>query len=77
MHHIILYSRDGCHLCEKAKHNLMELKNKISFSYEEKNIALSDELTERYGLIIPVVEMDGEVVAYGLVNKFDISKRLQ
>ncbi|MGG5252043.1 glutaredoxin family protein [Neobacillus sp. SM06] len=77
MHHIILYTRDGCHLCKKAKQDLMELKNELSFSFEEKNIAQSDELTEQYGLMIPVVVIDGDVVTYGFVNKFDISKRLQ
>ena len=77
MHHLILYTRTGCHLCEKAKQALIELKKSIPFSFEEKDIAQSDELTERYGLMIPVVEIDGEVAAYGRFNKFDISKRLQ
>ncbi|XJZ26883.1 glutaredoxin family protein [Bacillota bacterium Lsc_1132] len=77
MHHITLYTRHGCHLCERAKQDIIELKKKIHFSFEEKDIEQSDELTERYGLMIPVVQIDGEEVAHGIVNKFDISKRLQ
>lgn len=76
---ITLYTRIGCHLCEDAKDVLLELQREFSpgFELEEVDISTSDELTERYGLMIPVVLLDGDEVAYGHVNKFDISNRLQ
>jgi glutaredoxin len=74
---ITLYTRNGCHLCEKAKAALLDLKEEWNFMLEEVDIDLSDELTERYGLMIPVVYIDGEEAAFGQVNKFDISNRLQ
>jgi glutaredoxin len=73
---ITLYTRTGCPLCEKAKDTLLELKKETDFTLEEIDIESSDDLTERYGLMIPVVHIDGEEVAYGFVNKFDISNRL-
>jgi glutaredoxin len=73
---LTLYTRQGCHLCEDAKAALLELKNEWDFSFEEVDIESSDELTEQYGLMIPVVHMDGEMVAYGIVNQFDIKERL-
>lgn len=73
---ITLYTRKRCPLCEKAKDTLLELKKDWNFTLEEYDIEESDELTERYGLMIPVVHIDGEEIAYGFVNKFDVSKRL-
>lgn len=74
---ITLYTRNRCPLCDKAKAALLELKEEWEFKLEEIDIEKNDELTELYGLMIPVVHIDGEEVAYGIVNKFDISNRLQ
>ncbi|MBL4954979.1 glutaredoxin family protein [Neobacillus sp. YIM B02564] len=74
---VTIYSRKRCPLCDKAKAVLLELREEYHFTLEEVDIETSDELTERYGLMIPVVHIDGEEVAYGIVNKIDISNRLQ
>ncbi|WML46975.1 glutaredoxin family protein [Neobacillus sp. PS3-34] len=74
---LTFYTRRRCPLCEKAKSELMELQNEHPFLFEEIDIEESDELTEQYGLMIPVFVLDGEEVGFGHVNKFDISKRLQ
>ena len=55
----------------------MELKHECEFDYEERDINLSDDWTERYGLMIPVVEIDGKEVQYGQVKKNSYMKRLQ
>ncbi|WHY76815.1 glutaredoxin family protein [Neobacillus sp. WH10] len=74
---ITLFTRNRCPLCDKAKTAILELKKEWDFEFEEIDIESSDELTERYGLMIPVVHLDGEEVGFGFVDKFDISKRLQ
>jgi glutaredoxin len=74
---ITLYTRQRCSLCEKAKQAILELKEDYIFTLEEIDIDKSDELTELYGIMIPVVQLDGEEVAFGIINKNDISKRLQ
>lgn len=74
---ITLYTRKQCPLCDKAKKTLLELKDEWKFTFEEIDIAESDDLTEKFALMIPVVYLDGEEIAYGSVNKFDISNRLQ
>ncbi len=74
---ITLFTRRGCHLCDQAKDVLHELQEEWDFALEEVDIAASDELTERYGLMIPVILIDGEEAAYGFVNKSDISNRLR
>jgi glutaredoxin len=74
---ITLYTRNRCSLCEKAKQAILELKEEWNFTLEEIDIDKSDELTELYGIMIPVVQIDGEEVGFGIINKLDISKRFQ
>ena len=74
---ITLYTRNNCPLCEKAKTALVELQNDWMFQLEEIDIETSDDLTELYGLMIPVVHLDGVEVGYGFVDKIDVSNRLQ
>lgn len=71
-----LYTRHQCHLCEEAKQTILELKKHYSFLLEEIDIAQDDKLTEQFGLMIPVVFVDGEEVLYGQINKTKLSKRL-
>lgn len=71
-----LYTRNRCHLCENAKAILLSLKEKWEFQYIEADIDESDELTEKYGLMIPVVEIDGEEVQYGQIDPFLLEEAL-
>ncbi|WCE31090.1 glutaredoxin family protein [Vibrio sp. SCSIO 43137] len=51
---VILYSTDGCHLCELASEQL----NACGVSYQLVDIAFDDTLFERYGVTIPVVKFN-------------------
>ncbi|WP_210365306.1 glutaredoxin family protein [Bacillus sp. REN3] len=64
-----LYSRPRCHLCDTAREILEDLQQQWLFQIEEINIDLDDELVERYGIMIPVIELDGEEIQYGRVDK--------
>ena len=72
-----LYTRGRCPLCDKAKAILVELQAQFDFSLVEVEIETDDFLTEQYGLMIPVVELDGEELQYGQIDKRIICKRLQ
>lgn len=74
---ITFYTRDRCHLCDKAKAVLLELQAEQDFTIDEIDIDRSDDLTEKYGLMIPVVAIDGEEVQFGHIDKIMIRKRLQ
>jgi glutaredoxin len=65
----LLYSRKQCSLCNKAKMILEELSLEIGSSYIEIDIDTSDELTEKYGLMIPVLELNGDIIQYGKITK--------
>ena len=48
------YTREKCSLCEDAKLMLNLVQEDIPFIVKEFDIDESDELTERFGLMIPV-----------------------
>ena len=55
-----LFYANGCHLCERARSTLAELRRQHSFEYEEIDIGGDAELERRYREWLPVVEIDGE-----------------
>jgi glutaredoxin len=57
---VVLYSRPGCHLCNAAREVLLAERVASSFDLVEVDVAGDDELERRYGIRIPVVEIDGE-----------------
>ena len=61
MHKVVLYTKDGCHLCERVLTELLKLRDEQSFEISIKDITTDSQLFERYKNIIPVVEVDGKV----------------
>ncbi|WP_020061702.1 glutaredoxin family protein [Bacillus sp. 123MFChir2] len=66
---VILYTKEECGLCQKAKKLLQELQDEYVFDLREINIYEDEKLLERYHLMIPVVEVEGEEVEYGVIHK--------
>jgi hypothetical protein len=54
---VILYERDGCHLCEEARVLLDDMLG--SDGYLRVDIETDDDLVLRYGFRIPVIGLDG------------------
>lgn len=75
--HIRLYTKTNCPLCDKAKAVLTELQADYRFTMEEIDIYEDDALLEKYQLMIPVVELDGEEIGYGMIEKETVRKRLR
>lgn len=71
-----LYTKKNCPLCDKAKAILLKLKMRWEFDYMEVDIYESDELLEKYGLMIPVVEVNGKEVQFGQIDEFTIEEVL-
>jgi glutaredoxin len=76
MKKVLFYTRNQCGLCQDAKITLKLLEDELGFEIKEIDIDESDDLTERFGLMIPVVEMEGEILQYGQIDYFTLSKRL-
>jgi glutaredoxin len=71
-----LYMRQRCHLCEEAKGLLEDLQQRWEFDIVDVDIDQDDRLVEKYGIMIPVIELDGEEVQAGIIHKKSIVEAL-
>jgi hypothetical protein len=55
-----MYSRTTCGLCDEARETILELRSDLDFGYEEVFVDGDDDLERRYGLRVPVIEIDGQ-----------------
>ncbi|MEK3763477.1 glutaredoxin family protein [Solibacillus sp. FSL K6-4121] len=65
---IKFYSKPDCELCVEGLHTLKIVQEDIDFTIEHYNIEEDDAVHEKYMLMIPVVERDGEVIQYGQLD---------
>lgn len=52
---VYLYSRPGCHLCDRAR----DVLEAAGIAFEEVDITTDPALEAEYGILIPVVEQEG------------------
>lgn len=69
----MLLERPGCHLCEEAALIVERVAAEAGERVERVNIEDDDALARRWSIEIPVVAVDGEVVAVYRVEE----KKLQ
>lgn len=62
--HFLLYGRPYCHLCHEMEQALERLQNELSFSFEAIDLDECPELDTRFGELIPVLELNGQVVCH-------------
>jgi glutaredoxin len=60
---VTLYTRRACGLCDEAAAELRALSAELSFAYIEVDIDSDPGLRARFNDIIPVVSVDGRIVA--------------
>ncbi len=60
----VLYTRQGCHLCQEAK----ALLASRGFAVQEVDIDQHPELQARYDTCVPVVQIEGKERFRGRVN---------
>ena len=56
---VVLYSREGCHLCDVAREVILAERSGTAFAFDEVDIGGDDGLELEYGIRVPVVEIDG------------------
>ena len=69
---LILYGRQGCHLCDDARAVL----ERIGHPFEEVDIEADDELLARYLERIPVIALDGAELSDFFVDEVELRARL-
>lgn len=66
---VTLYMKENCPLCDDAEKALQSLRSKWEFQLIKKNIYEDDTLLELYQLRIPVIQVNDQIVAEGIVDE--------
>ena len=70
--HVTLYTKPKCHLCDEAKAMMKLAQEDFPLTWDEVNIEMDDASHEKYMLMIPVIEKDGDVLLYGSIGYVDV-----
>lgn len=72
---VVVYTKEGCHLCENVIEELQKLSAARALEISTVDITTNADLLQHYKEIIPVVEIDGKVRIGGstLANRSTLS----
>jgi len=59
MHEVVVYSREGCHLCDVVKDTLKQMQGEADYTWREVDIDADADLRQKYNDEVPVVFIDG------------------
>jgi glutaredoxin len=76
MTRVTIYSRPDCHLCGEMKAIVEIVGRDVSFHLEEIDISTDAALEARYGLEIPVLEIDGKKAAKYRIGEEELRRVL-
>jgi hypothetical protein len=76
MRRVVLYSREGCCLCDDARAILERVRTERPFALEECDIDSDDALLRTYLERIPVVTIDGVEAFELFVDESELARRL-
>ncbi len=76
MKRVVLYGAPDCHLCEAAQRKLARVRRIVPFNLEVVDARADRQLAERYGSVIPVVNVDGRDALVSKVTEFRLLKAL-
>lgn len=74
---VIFYTKKGCSLCDDAKLILEILQKEYNFEIITNDIETNEDWMEKYGINIPVVKIDGEVIQEGIIDLLTIEEKVQ
>ncbi|HEY2182304.1 MAG TPA: glutaredoxin family protein [Solirubrobacteraceae bacterium] len=74
---VMVYSREGCHLCEEAVATLRRLQPELGFDLAERDIDADESLQRAYFERVPVIALDGEELSDFFVDEAALRERLE
>lgn len=77
MHDVIVYSRQGCHLCDEVKDALRRLETRAEFRWREVDIDTDPELQRLYNEEVPVVFINGSKAFKYRMDEKEFLKKLK
>jgi glutaredoxin len=77
VHRITLYTKPGCHLCERALEVIARCRQQVNFALEKVDISQTPELLQRFGNDIPVILLDGREIARHVLRERKLLEALR
>jgi glutaredoxin len=74
---VVMYTRQGCHLCDDAWQCLTDAQRRHDFALSKVDVDTDPELAAQYGLEVPVVTVNGQVRFRGGVNPVLLRRLLE
>ena len=74
---VVMYTRNGCHLCDDAWKILQELRHRHGFQLKAVDVDGDTELVRQYGEHVPVVVVDGKERLWGRINRVLLERMLR
>jgi glutaredoxin len=71
--HVVIYTRNGCHLCEEAE----ALLKTQGIAPQLIDVDADEALRERFNECVPVVEIDGKIRFRGRVDPVLLKRLLR
>ncbi len=75
-HHVILYDKPGCHLCESIAQILQRLRSDFEFDLQKVDITTDPDLLRKFQDKIPVVTVDGRKTLAAPIHVADLRAAL-
>ena len=73
---IVILERPGCHLCDEALAVVTRVANEHGESITRRNIDDDDALARRWSIEIPVIAVDGSVIAVHRITETQLRRAL-
>ncbi len=73
---LVLYTRKACPLCDEMKAEVERARPSIPFELREIDVDHDPALVARFGLSVPVLEIEGRVAFEGRLNARDFVREL-
>jgi len=74
---VIMYTRQGCHLCEQAWQQLEQAQQHYPLALRQIDIDTDTQLACAYGECVPVVVINGRVRFRGVLNPVLLKRLLE
>jgi glutaredoxin len=76
MRTVVLYSREGCCLCDDARELLLSARTRHEFELVERDIDSDDRLLSAYLERIPVIAIDGTEALELVIDEAELDRML-
>jgi glutaredoxin len=70
--HVVLVTRQGCHLCDEA----LSLLHDLGVEPEQDDVDADEDLHRLYDWRVPVVLVDGRIVGEGKIERVQLERAI-